>query len=103
MDKAYSIDVKKDKNSQIVLVSGELIINYIDEIKQQLLDLIDYSKNVNFKVTNPSSMDVTFIQIIFALKTAYNNKGLEFNFEGVLNEEVFALISNAGFDDLFKI
>lgn len=103
MDNSFSIDVNHQGDSQNILISGELIINYTDDIKNQLIKSIDFSKKLNIKITNPSSIDVTFIQIILAIKTSYRNSGLSFDINGTLNEEVFALVANAGFKNLFKL
>ena len=103
MDNPFSIDVKNDSDAQLLIVTGELIINHIDNLKDQLIKAIDLSKNLNIKVTNPSSMDITFVQVLLALQASYKNNGLNIDIEGTLNEEVFALIANAGFNNLFKL
>ncbi len=103
MDVPYSIDVLQEDESQKAIITGELIINHIDNISEELNNSIDFSKNLKLEVTNPSSIDSTFVQIIFALKKSIETSGNTFEFEGKLNEEVYGLIANAGFNDLFKL
>jgi len=103
MDKPFSIDIKLDGNVQEMIVSGELIINHSDLIKEEMIGLLDYSKNLNIRVTNPSSIDITFIQILLAIKKAYKSNGLNLSIQGTFNEEVFNLVTNAGFKNLFKL
>ncbi|WP_066630254.1 hypothetical protein [Labilibacter marinus] len=103
MDNPFSIDINRTSDSQSLIISGELIINHIDLIKEQLIEVIDLSKHININVTNPSGIDITFIQVIVAIEATYINNGLNFNMEGTLNEDMFALVANAGFNDLFKL
>ncbi len=103
MDEPFSIAIKHDENSQKLIVSGELIINHANIIKKEMIELLDYSKNLNIKVTNPSSIDITFIQIVIAIKRTFVKNKLNFDVEGTFSEEVFNLVTNAGFKDLFKL
>ncbi|TLX77138.1 STAS domain-containing protein [Labilibacter sediminis] len=103
MDVPFSIEVKQAENTVDMIITGDLIINHITKIKEQIENSIDYSKNLGIRVTNPSSIDITFIQILFSLKNKYENKEVDFKFEGILNEELHGLVSNAGFQDLFKL
>lgn len=103
MDIPFSIDVKQDENKVSMIISGDLIINHITKIKEDITNSIDYSKNLSIHVTNPSSIDITFIQLLFPIRKKYENNDLSFSFEGILNEELHGLVSNAGFHDLFKL
>ncbi len=103
MDTAFSVDVKHDKNQSKILISGELIINHICKIRESILDAVDFSNNLDIHITNPSSLDVTFIQLVSSLKKSLENKGKECTIEGGFSEEIHGLISNAGFNNLFKL
>jgi len=103
MDIPFSIDVKQDENKVSMIITGDLIINHISKIKEDINNSIDYSKDLFIRTINPSSLDITFIQILFSIRAKYKNNDLSFSFEGILNEELHGLVSNAGFQDLFKI
>lgn len=103
MDIPFSIDVKQDENMVSMIITGDLIINHISKIKDDIMNSIDYTKNLRIRTINPSSIDITFIQILFSIRRKYENNDLSFSFEGILNEELHGLVSNAGFQDLFKI
>ncbi len=103
MDVPFSVDIKNNKDLITILVSGELIINHIQKIKSVFLESLDFSKNLSIKVTNPTSIDITFIQLLCSIKKAFTDKGFEFNLEGTFSEDVYSLVSNAGFNDLFKL
>jgi len=103
MDLPFSIEIKKEKDKKLLLITGDLIINYIAKIKESISEKLDDTIGLKIKVTNPSSMDITFIQLVCALKKTFENKSLDFSVEGTFNEEIYSLISNAGFNDLFKL
>ncbi|MCW3806409.1 hypothetical protein [Plebeiibacterium marinum] len=103
MDTAFSVDVKIDKDQSKMLISGELIINHIGKIKESILDAVDFSNDLKIQVANPSAMDITFIQLMSSLVKSYQNKGKNCTVEGTLGEDVYGLVSNAGFNNLFKL
>ncbi|MGQ1785598.1 MULTISPECIES: hypothetical protein [unclassified Saccharicrinis] len=103
MDKPFSVEMKDDSDIQEMIISGDLIINHADTIKEELLKTLDFSKKLHIKVDNPTRIDITFIQLVLAIKMAYKNKRLDFNLEGTFNDEACTLVANAGFNDLFKL
>ncbi len=103
MEAAYSVDIKQDKDQEHILFAGELIINHITKIKKEISDIIDFNHNLSINITNPSSIDVTFIQLICSLKKTYESKGFTVAIESTLNEDVYSLVNNSGFNNLFSI
>lgn len=103
METAFSVDVKKDKEQTKILFAGELIINNIEKIKTSVAESVDFSNNLSVNITNPSGIDITFIQLICSLKNTCKSKNIEFAIEGNFSEEAYTLLSNAGFNDLFKL
>ena len=103
MESSFSIDAKKDKKQTALIISGELIINYIEKIKDSILKEVDFSNNLHIHVSNPSGMDITFIQLISSLQKTCQSKQVEFTLDCTLNEEIYTLASNAGFNNLFKL
>ncbi len=103
MDAAYSVDIKQDKDLAHVIFAGELIINHILKIKEEISNVLEINHNLSIKVTNPSSIDITFIQLICSLKKSYESKGYNVDIEATLNEEIYSLVNNSGFKTLFNI
>lgn len=103
MDVPYSIEIKKEKDVNLLLITGDLIINYITKIKKSITEVIDENNGLKMKITNPSSMDITFIQLVSSLKETFENKNLKFSVEGTFNEDIYSLILNAGCNNLFKL
>ncbi len=103
MDTAYSVDINQDKDLTHIIFGGELIINHILKIKEDISKDLEIDHNLSIKVTNPSSIDITFIQLVCSLKKSYESKGYNVDIEATLNEEVYSLVNNSGFKNLFNI
>ncbi len=103
METAYSIDIKKDKDQTNILFAGELIINHISKIKDEISEIIEFNHNLSVKITNPSSLDITFIQLICSLKKSFESKDFTVAIEATLNEDVYSLVNNSGFKNLLNI
>ncbi len=103
MEAAYSVDIKQDKEQVHILFAGELIINHITKIQKEISEVIDFNHNLSINITNPSSIDVTFIQLICSLKKTCENKGYNVEIESTLNEDIYSLVNNSGFNNLFSI
>jgi anti-anti-sigma regulatory factor len=102
MDSPFLLDMTQDNDTVKLTFSGDLIINYIDAIKEEVEKSINYSKNLHIQLSNPTSVDITFVQIIFSLKKTFKNKGKSIQIKAELSDEISLLISNAGFKDLFN-
>jgi ABC-type transporter Mla MlaB component len=103
MESSFSIDVKKEKEQTQLLFAGDLNINHMSKIKSRIAETVDFSDNLNIHVTNPSGIDITFIQLIYSLKKTCEAQGKSFKINGNFSEEMYGLVSNAGFDKLFKL
>jgi len=103
MDNAFSVDVKHDEGQSKMIISGELIINHVNKIRESILEAVNFSNNLDIHITNPSSLDITFIQLMSALKKSIENKGNSCIIEGIFGEDIDGLITNSGFNDLFKL
>lgn len=102
MNKSFSIDIKQHDHGQEIIFSGELVINHVNGIKEELMCSIDFERAINMRVINPASIDITFIQLVLAIKKAYEDNGINCEVQGKLNEDTFNLLANSGFKNLFK-
>lgn len=103
MSKSFSIDLKQSDEGQEIVFSGELIINHVNAIKEELVGSIDFEKPINIVVNNPVNIDITFIQLVLAIKKAYSNKDINCNLQASLSDDIFNLLANSGFKNLFKL
>ncbi len=103
MDAPFLINTEQSDSNIDIKISGDLIINHIEKIKSSLDEVIDGDKNINLVLDNPSSIDITFIQLIISLIKTSKSSDTDFNFSGIFSDEINGLIANAGFKDLFNI
>jgi ABC-type transporter Mla MlaB component len=102
MDSPFMLDMTQDNDTVRLTFSGDLIINYINAINEEVAKFIDYSKNLHIQLSNPTSVDFTFVQIISSLKKTFKSKGKSIQIEAQFSDEISLLISNAGFKDFFN-
>ncbi len=81
----------------IIRFSGQLIINHIEKIVEVVKSGLKTDKDLQIEIDNPESVDVTFIQLVLALKATLAANGKATNINAELKPEVQALIKNSGF------
>ncbi len=86
-----------------ILLQGELVLQYLDELKDKLLAVSEKYKDVEIMLRNVESIDLACLQMFYSLKQtlAVNGKKLHFDIE--LNSEVETILKHTGFDDLKQI
>jgi len=98
MDKLpYYMRVVNEQKKVSFCFSGQLIINYIEKIVEEVKKNITLEKDLEVVIDNPEAIDVTFIQLILALKTTYSNRDQKMTISSSLSEELKTLIVNSGF------
>lgn len=96
----YQIFYKKNKTTDIneMSFSGELTFNNIKGIKDQIENQVDFSKSNHFIAKDVEILDLSFIQLLLALKKTNNNNTIELH----LNDEISDLIKTSGFQDILN-
>ena len=102
MDKPFEIKIKKNSDHQEVIFSGDLVINYIEEITKTVNDNVDMSKAVRVDIANPENMDLTFIQLVLSLQKTCLNNNVEFAISSKIKDDLKLLLVNAGFNNIFS-
>jgi len=98
MDKLpYDIKIVDEQKKVSFRFSGQLIINYIEKIVEDVKGKVNLQKDLEVVVDNPDAIDVTFIQLILALKSTYSKQDKNVTFSFTLSEELKTLIVNSGF------
>ncbi|MBI9061153.1 MAG: hypothetical protein JEZ14_04155 [Marinilabiliaceae bacterium] len=98
MDKLpYDIRIVDEEKKVSFRFSGQLIINYIEKIVEEVTRKVNLKKDLEVVVDNPEVIDVTFIQLILALKYTYNKQDQKMTISSSLSEELKILIVNSGF------
>ncbi|MGQ1890222.1 hypothetical protein ACT29H_07240 [Thermophagus sp. OGC60D27] len=101
-DENYSVQISKEGDSQVVTFSGQLTINYIQNIKDLVGKKIHFSKDIVVKVENPDNLDITFLQLLESIKATAESNQRKFSASGSLPDELLSLISNSGFSKLLS-
>jgi len=102
MDKPFEVKIKNKSGHQAVTFSGNLVINYIEEITKTVNDKVDVSKAVHVDIANPDNMDLTFIQLVLSLQKTCLNNSVEFTVSSKIKDDLKLLLANAGFKNIFS-
>jgi len=92
---------KKDLNE--VVFSGQLIINNIDKIKEDLKKHLKFNKSLNIITKDVENMDLTFVQLIISLIRSGEKGGIEVNTSINVPDDTRLLLMNAGFSGLITV
>ncbi len=95
---------KKATNDKtdIYVLKDQVLVNQIETVKKNLLSLIDKSNTIQIVGDNIKNIDITFIQILLALKKSAKIKNKQINFNLNLSEDIVVLLENNGFIEFNK-
>lgn len=93
----YKVIFNELPEKTIVRFSGQLIINHIEKISSTVKSELKSDKDLTVEIDNPESVDVTFIQLLLAIKATLKANGKSVTINAELSEDVEALIQNSGF------
>lgn len=89
------------KNETVkIMISGDFTIDNAHYIKQDLLDNIASTKSINLVVDEVSNIDLTALQLIYALQKSLSKKNIAFSLKVDLPEELLTLVQHAGFEKI---
>ncbi len=94
----YKVGYDELPEKGIISFSGQLIINYMENITEIVKEKVNTAKNLDVKIDNPDSVDITFIQLLLSLKHTFEKAGKKVNVKAELKDDVKVLIANAGFE-----
>lgn len=96
-----NVSIKLHDDKSIIIFKGALNINHISAIKAELEELISFENDIEVRLESPDSIDVTFVQLLVALRNSCKAKGSKFTIFSQLSDDVRGLMRNAGLEDLF--
>ena len=99
-DLPYNVIYEELPEQSILKFSGQLIINYIESITELVKSEINTGKDLQIEIDNTETVDITFIQLIIAIKKSVENNGKKITLISNLKEDNLNLIKNAGFNIL---
>ncbi len=86
-----------------ITLSGQLTINSIVKILAEMKELLKNASNVNIHVKEVENIDLTFIQLLFAIKNSGKKENYKINVNMELPDELNLLVNNAGFHSVLNL
>lgn len=93
---SYSVEVTEKDGAKQVSLSGSIIINHIEKIYDELKSQITPEDDVCLTVENPDNVDITFVQLVLSMKSAWKASGKKLTISTILPEDLTALLTKAG-------
>ncbi len=88
-----------DKDIKEIRVS-ELTVFTIEETKNNLDKFMGKDEKVKMVFENVSSIDLSYIQLLYSLKKTDNQNNVTFEFEEGISPEIKEILINTGFSEL---
>ncbi|TCO10932.1 STAS domain-containing protein [Natronoflexus pectinivorans] len=99
MTENFNVDFKENNGQLDIALSGQLTINSIKKITEEIKSHIKNPKSVSVFVNDVDNIDLTFIQLLQSIKNSGKKNGYEVSFSMKLPEDLSALLKNAGFSN----
>lgn len=98
MSSVYSLDVTNEGGKRQLTFSGDLIINHIDKMAAEVKEAIQSPSDAVVVVSDPSNIDMTFIQLLLAIRRQTTEGGKAFEVKSTIKDDLKELIQKSGFD-----
>ena len=101
-NKTYTVRSLKNqkKNLQTVSFEGDLSLKNSISLYKKVKSLKITTDHLNVQLNNVEKMDVTFIQIIYALKAKLEGEGVTVEVDSTLPGELKNIVHNTGFREI---
>lgn len=86
----------RDKHSSTVTLTGDLSLNNISSLKEELLNIYQEGKGVNILVDNPEIIDLGFVQLLRAFQLSLAEKGVKSTVRFKLSDEQKSIFDRSG-------
>lgn len=98
MSSVYSLAVASDGGKKTLTFGGDLVINHIDKMAAEVRAALAEPADVSVVVDNPANLDMTFLQLVVALRHSCAAAGKTFGVSAVLKDDLRELVLKAGLD-----
>lgn len=88
------------KGADSLVFEGDLSIQHAVAIKNNILEKISESTALKIVVKHEARFDVSFLQLLLAIKAKFQRQGNTFDIEFNINDEAKALLHASGIDGL---
>lgn len=102
MTENFSIAVKEDNGETAIVFGGQLTIPFIQKLTQEVKEKLGQPKALHLVVKEVENIDLTFIQLLYALKNTGKKLGYPVDLQMELPDDLSSLMVNAGFGQLLN-
>ncbi|MBQ3636607.1 MAG: STAS domain-containing protein [Bacteroidales bacterium] len=103
MSSSYGIEVKEEGGKRTVKFTGDLVINHADKMAAELKEKLSPASDLKVEVSDPSNIDMTFIQMVVAMRHACEGAGKKFEIATSIKDDLKQLILKGGFEKEMNI
>ena len=104
LKKMYTITIQPSKRKKVkktkVIMEGDLTILEMQSIKDELVPLFDVYDFVDIVLNNVGKLDLSCVQMLYAMKSHYASIGKTVTVDSELPAELKTIINRAGFSDV---
>lgn len=98
MSSVYSLAVASDGGKKTFTFGGDLVINHIDKMAAEVRGALAEPADVSVVVDTPTNIDMTFLQLVVALRHSCSAAGKTFSVSASLKDDLRELVAKAGLD-----
>ena len=98
MSSVYTLDVTNEGGKKQLKFGGDLVINHIDKMAAQTKETLDTPSDTLVIVDNPSNIDMTFIQLLIAIRKQTTQAGKDFELKTTIKDDLKELLQKSGLD-----
>ncbi len=103
MASVYSLKIADVDGKKQLTFSGDLVINHADKVVAEVKNALAQPSDTAVVIDNPNNIDMTFIQLLVAIKHSCVAANKKFEISSTLKEDLKLLIVKSGFDKEFNI
>ncbi|MDR2929100.1 MAG: STAS domain-containing protein [Cytophagaceae bacterium] len=96
----YSVKYSNKKGNLNVVFGGQLTISNIEKITEELNANRKKHKSIDISTENVENIDVTFVQLLYALKLSGQKEGFDVSISISVPDDLKSLLTNAGFSGI---
>lgn len=102
MAEQFNLQIIEQPEKQEVHLGGNLVIQHMDKISDQLRAGIHFGKPLEVHIQQPDLLDITLIQLLLALHKSCLANQTELVVKASVRDDLVKLIENAGFKHILK-
>lgn len=96
MSSVYSLEITQADGKKELKFGGDLVINHAEKMAAEVADALAEPANVVLTIDNPGNIDMTFIQLVTAIRHQAQAAGKTFEIHTTLKDDLKELVLKAG-------